>query len=206
MTKPLHVLGTLFKMHASCHYTHSVFESLHGLRDRVPPGEVAASPCGCIPTSSGPATSASRTPAWPGSSACASWPPWPWPRAGPEEFTAETVRDPLLRDLRAKVEVVPDDRLHHFTCQAVLRAGDGRRYEGSHNAGQPAWRHRPAEQTAALLEKFAGLTGPVLGAARSAELAEAIMHLEEVPDVSALPTAWLPVAVPIRRRGNFSHF
>ncbi|MBO0820009.1 MAG: MmgE/PrpD family protein [Nocardiopsaceae bacterium] len=41
MTKPLHVLGTLFKMHASCHYTHSVFESLHGLRDRVPPGEVA---------------------------------------------------------------------------------------------------------------------------------------------------------------------
>lgn len=189
--QPWHLLGTLFKMHASCHYTHSVFESLHGLRDRVPPGEVAGitlrvhpdllRACDIREPDTGLAGKFSMR--FVAALALAKG------RAGPEEFTAETVRDPLLRGLRAKVEVVPDDRLHHFTCQAVLRAVDGRRYEASHNAGQPAWRHRPGEQTAALLEKFAGLTEPVLGATRSAQLAEAIMHLEEVPDVSALPTA-----------------
>jgi 2-methylcitrate dehydratase PrpD len=189
--RPWHLLATLFKMHASCHYTHSVFESLRSLRDRVPVSDVEAitlrvhpdlrKACDILIPETGLAGKFSMR--YVAALALAVG------RADPAQFTDEAVRDPVVSGLRARVDVVPDDTLHHFTCEAVLRSRDGRRYEASRHAGRPAWRSSPDEQTPALLEKFTSLTEPVLGGPRSARLAQKIMTMEEVPDVSGLLTA-----------------
>lgn len=183
-----HLLRTLFKMHASCHYTHSVFETTRSLRDRVPVAEVEGitlrvhpdllKACDIHEPETGLQGKFSMR--YVAAVALAVG------RADPAQFTDEAVQVPALRDLRSKVDVVPDDTLHHFTCETVLRARDGRRFEASYNAGQPSWQRSPQEQTAALLGKFIGLVEPILGSIRSVKLAEAIMNVEEITDVSDL--------------------
>jgi 2-methylcitrate dehydratase PrpD len=185
---PWYLLRTLFKMHASCHYTHSVFESVRSLRPRVTADEVESitlrvhpdllAACDIHDPATGLAGKFSMR--YVAALALVKG------QADPGQFTDEAVRNPLLRELSAKVKVTPDPAIPHFTCECVVQAPDGRRYEAAHNTERPAWQHSPDEQTAALTAKFAALAGPVIGQTRTAKLTEAIMNLQDVTDVSDL--------------------
>jgi len=186
---PWYVLATLFKIHASCHYTHSVFEAVRGLRDQVRPDDVECitlrmhpdllDVCDIRDPQSG--LEAKFSMRYVAALALAQG------VADPAQFTDEAVATrPQLRELAALVDVVPDPAVAHFTCECVIQCRDRRRLTASHNTERPAWRDSPQEQTAGLVEKFVGLTEPILGKARATELAAAIMSLEEVSDVSEL--------------------
>lgn len=189
---PWYLLRTLFKMHASCHYTHSVFEAVRSLRTRVRADDVEGitlrvhpdllAACGIREPRTG--LQAKFSMRYVTALALARG------VADPGQFTDEAVRaSPLLHELAAKVEVAPDRAVPHFTCECLILAQDGSRYTATHNTERPAWEHTPEEQSAPLLGKFAGLTEPVLGKARATKLADAIMTLQDVADVSELLAA-----------------
>lgn len=186
---PWYILRTLFKMHASCHYTHSVFESVRSLRGyvraediegitlRVNPDLLAA--CDIHEPKTG--LQAKFSMRYVAALALARG------VANPSQFTDEAVREASeLHDLAAKVGVAPAPEVPHFICECILRARDGSRYEATHNTERPAGEVSPQEQTAALVDKFTAIVTPVLGKARTAELASAILHVEDMADVSEL--------------------
>jgi len=185
---PWYILRTLFKMHASCHYTHSVFEAVRSLR-----GDVAAEDIEGIRLRVNPDLLAACDIREPKTGLQAKFSMRYVAAlalvrgvADPAQFTDESVRTVgLLHELAAKVEVAPDRTVPHFTCECLLRARDGRRFEAAHNTERPAWEDSPQEQTAALVDKFTAIVGPVLGT-RTTELADAILHLEDVTDISEL--------------------
>lgn len=185
---PWHMLRTLFKMHASCHYTHSAFEAVRSLRDRVAVDDVSRvvlrvhpdllAACGIPEPRTG--LEAKFSLRFVAALALARG------NAGPGQLTDEVARAPELCAVRDRVEVAPSARVPHFTCECLVETADGSSYTASHDSEKPAWRHSPAEQSPPLLEKFAALTKPALGSRPSSDLASAIMRLEEVTDVSAL--------------------
>lgn len=185
---PWYLSRTLFKMHASCHYTHSVFEALRGLAGSLPVNEIGKvilrvhpdllSVCDIREPRTG--LEAKFSMRFVAALALARG------EAGPDQFTDDMVRVPRLRELCARVEVAPTDQIRPFTCECVVVSADGRWFSARHDSDRPAWRHSPDEQTAPLLEKYSALAAPVLGNRRAERLADHIMHLEDVVDVSAI--------------------
>lgn len=183
---PWYVLHTLFKMHASCHYTHATIEALSKLRPEIRPVSVVTvtlrvhpdllSVCDIRRPSTGlegkfslrhvAAVALLRG------------------AAGPDQFTDEVVQDPEVRRLREHVEVEASDAVPHFTTRCTVRMADGRTLAATSDSQQPAWQHHPREQTEALVTKFTSLAGPVLGKRQTAHLADAVLHLDEVDDVT----------------------
>jgi len=189
MGSPWYLLATLFKMHASCHYTHSTFEAVHSLRDRAGAQELAQitlrvhpdllAACDIREPRTG--LEAKFSMRYVAALALATG------EAGPDRFTDEAIESsPQLQELAGKVSVAPDSAIPHFTCECLLVTHDGNRLTATHNTERRAWRDDPREQSEHLLAKFAGLAEPVIGAARAAELSAAIMNLESVADVSEL--------------------
>ncbi|MEV0378903.1 MmgE/PrpD family protein [Nonomuraea sp. NPDC050643] len=108
---------------------------------------------------------------------------------GLADFTDELARDPLRRELMAKVDVVPDDRAteifpHQFP--AVLRARDldGREWtqEVLANRGGPA---RPLS-SAELALKFRDNTAGRLSGATAGAVTDRVARLDEADDVGDL--------------------
>lgn len=189
---PWYLLATLFKLHASCHYTHSVFEAVRSLRTDVRSGDIDSITLRVHPDLLAacdirrPQTGLQAKFSMRYIAALA----LTRGVADPARFTDEAVRtSPPLHELAAKVEVAPDRAIPHFTCECRIRTRDGHHHTAQHNTDQPAWKDTPREQTAPLLDKFAQLTEPVLGKTRATDLADAIMNLEHLTDVSDLPTA-----------------
>lgn len=187
--EPWYLLQVLFKMHASCHYTHSAFEAARSLRDRSAIGDISRvtlrvhpdllAACAIPDPSTGLEAKFSLRHVAALALARGS--------AGPEQFTDQAVASAAdVRGLREKTELAPSAQIPHFTCECRLETASGASYTARFDTSSPPWHVSPAEQSAALLDKFASLTAPVLGARRAGELARAIMTLEDVPDVRGL--------------------
>lgn len=102
-----------------------------------------------------------------------------------DQFTDERVADPELAGLRERVHVHTDAAQGKDSARVMLTLKDGRTLERlvAHNLGTP---DNPMSD-GQLEEKFVGLSTPVLGAARSEEVAAACWRLLELPDIREVP-------------------
>jgi len=99
-------------------------------------------------------------------------------------FTDEAVNNPKITDLMGKVvvETVPD--FSPTRCIAQVRMVDGSTYSSDVDVLTIT---RPAEEKRALLmDKYRSLAYQVLGKVAADRLAEAVMRLEEIDDVSEI--------------------
>jgi 2-methylcitrate dehydratase PrpD len=101
--------------------------------------------------------------------------------AGLDVFSLANVRDPLVRSLMARTDCYADPSLdadypRRWPAAAEVRLRDGRSYSirVEYATGEP----EAPVSTAALVRKFTSLTGPVLGEARAAELAQLVLALD----------------------------
>jgi 2-methylcitrate dehydratase PrpD len=102
-----------------------------------------------------------------------------------DQFTDERVADPELAGLRERVHVHTDAAQGKDSARVMLTLKDGRTLERlvAHNLGTP---DNPMSD-GQLEEKFVGLSTPVLGSARSEEVAAACWRLLELPDIREVP-------------------
>jgi 2-methylcitrate dehydratase PrpD len=105
-------------------------------------------------------------------------------QAGPAQFSDDAVRDPKLRDLRGRVEVIPDPQ-----CQA----GEAKITVQTKNRGSLASEVPIQKGYAAnpltdddVKEKFLSLAEPVLGPARAQRAADLVYSLETRDDAGDL--------------------
>ncbi len=107
-----------------------------------------------------------------------------------EQFTDERVADPELARLRETVHVHTDAAQGKDSGRVVLTLRDGRTLdrEVAHNLGTP---DNPMSDTQ-LEEKFLGLASPVLGTARSEEVAAACWRLLDLADIREVPNLTVP--------------
>ena len=110
-------------------------------------------------------------------------------RNGLDAFGDDAVADPRIVALAAKVTVeeapeftarYPDEQ--RVTLAIHLRDGTEVTGECVITSGEPGRPHAAAD----LERKFRDLAEPLWGAQRAAQLREALMHLDDCPDVSAL--------------------
>jgi 2-methylcitrate dehydratase PrpD len=107
-----------------------------------------------------------------------------------DQFTDERVADPELAALRQRVHVHVDPEQTKDSARVVLTLRDGRTLERhvAHNLGTP---DNPMTDRQ-LEEKFAALASPVLGRARTEELAANSWKVLELDDIRALMVLTVP--------------
>ncbi len=107
-----------------------------------------------------------------------------------ETFSDDRVVDPVLVALRKRVEIefVPDMQRAYAEMDVLTK--DGRRYSSSHDADKPM--ANLAEQGKRLRNKFQRLAEPVLGRARTAELADVAMNVQALGSMRDLTRLCLP--------------
>jgi len=88
------------------------------------------------------------------------------------------MREPALVRLRDRIRVVTDPALATTRAKVDVTTAGGR-FTADADTGSPA--ADLSVQRARLCEKFDTLATPVLGASRAAELAEAVLTLDELP-------------------------
>src|SRR3954468_9964673 len=105
-------------------------------------------------------------------------------RAGEAEFSDAAVMRADVRDLMARIEVVPDADVPHTQAGATALTDDGETVETwvDHARGTPGNRLTDDE----LREKFHGLADGVLGRERAKRLADATFALRDGGDVEAM--------------------
>jgi 2-methylcitrate dehydratase PrpD len=105
-------------------------------------------------------------------------------RAGKAEFSDTAVVRADVRDLMARIEVVPDAGVPHTQAGATALTDDGKTAETwvDHARGTPGNRVTDDE----LRNKFHGLADGVLGRDRADRLADAIFALHDDGDVEAM--------------------
>jgi 2-methylcitrate dehydratase PrpD len=107
-----------------------------------------------------------------------------------DQFTDERVADPELARLRGQVHVHVDPVRTKDSARVALTLRDGRTFERhvAHNLGTP---DNPMTDRQ-LEDKFVALAAPVLGRARTDELAQVCWKLLELDDIRAV----IDLAVP----------
>ena len=112
-------------------------------------------------------------------------------KAGLGEFTDETVNEPLVRQVRSRVESTGDPAVPEDGVRVEVELADGRRFgiELDHSLGNL---ERPLSDTQ-LEAKFLDQSG-VLTEARARELISACWRIEELDDVSGLVALAVPDA------------
>jgi 2-methylcitrate dehydratase PrpD len=105
-------------------------------------------------------------------------------RAAEREFTDEAVRRSDVRDLMARMDIVPDPLVAHTKASATATMHDGRVATTvvDHARGTPGNRLSDAE----LAVKFHDLADGVLGEPRATRLEQAVWSVETADDVAAL--------------------
>lgn len=110
-------------------------------------------------------------------------------RVGLTTFTDDKVRDPAVRELMTRVEMVVDPEIpgeleRHMWTRVTIRLTDGRALSIGPRPvpGHPAHPLTPA----ALAEKFTECAGLVLPADRADTVAEIVQHLDACPDLRSL--------------------
>jgi 2-methylcitrate dehydratase PrpD len=100
------------------------------------------------------------------------------------QFSDENVRRADVRDLMARIRLVPTDEMPHEAAAATATTSDGRQLDllveaATGTPGNPI----PDDE---LLEKFHDLVDPVLGRAQAASLVEEVWRLDGTETVDAL--------------------
>src|SRR5437763_437550 len=185
-----YLLANLFKYHAACYMTHAPIECGRNLRDRqgVMPDEIAAITLSVhrgssricnipAPTDGLEAKFSLRQTV---AMALAGV-----DTAGLDAYSVATATDPALIGLRERVEMDFRDDLPEAGAEMAVTLRDGRVLRASHDAGIAM--SDIGSQGEPLAAKFDALAEPALGAARARELRAAILGLDELADVGALP-------------------
>ncbi len=201
---PRRVLGSglaierlTYKTHASCGGTHSAIESINRLRascsfdvDDVEHVELFVSEsmpdvCGIVEPTTGLEGKFSIR--YAASLALAGG------DTGPDGFTDERVRDPELRALRQRIDVVPLERLTISSpSEVVVRLKSGESLTASVDARIPTVDAALEQQWARLVAKFEGLVAPALGTTRTEQLVALVRDMVSADSVNALTDATAP--------------
>jgi 2-methylcitrate dehydratase PrpD len=182
------IRDTLFKYHAACYLTHAPIEAARTIRarDRVSGDGVESVEVTVAPALLGvcniqePATGlegkfslrATTALALLGSDT-----------AELATYSDTTMRDPALVRLRDRIRIVTDPALATTRARVSVVGADGR-FTADADTGTPA--PDLSVQRERLREKFDTLATPMLGASRAAELAEAVLHLDELTAAARL--------------------
>jgi 2-methylcitrate dehydratase PrpD len=101
-----------------------------------------------------------------------------------ESYSQATAQRPDLADLRARVEIVPDETLSRHSAWVEIETSDGQRHQSLGDVG------RPMQDTQAqwnkLQGKFRRLMTPALCDVRVEEIIKMIGSFDELPDVFEL--------------------
>lgn len=192
------IRGVLFKYHAACYGTHSSIESLLRIKEthRVTPEQVSAVhlrvPTGALSMCNiqEPTTALEGKFSLRFTSALALG------HGDTSElaFTDERTADPLLVSLRDRVQV-EGDAVAGGT-QVTVTLTDGRVLREAVDVNTPATDLEP--QWERLAAKFRGLATPVIGAAATGALVDAVRGLEELPSMDALVRLSVPALAGAR--------
>jgi 2-methylcitrate dehydratase PrpD len=190
------IRDTLFKYHAACYLTHAPIEAARTIRerdrvsgDRVESVEVTVAPALLgVCNIQEPVTGLEGKFSLRATTALALL---GRDTAELATYSDTTMCDPALVRLRDRIRILTDPALA-TTRARVSVAATGSHFTADADTGTPAADLRA--QRARLREKFDALATPVLGASRAAELAEAALHVDELPAVRLLDLA--------RRRGH----
>jgi 2-methylcitrate dehydratase PrpD len=104
-----------------------------------------------------------------------------------DAYNAEITQDPRIKALRDKVDLDFRTEWPHALAEMAIQLDDGTTIEASHDSGVP-WSD-VAKQRNALESKFDGLVTPILGAARTKRLHDAIDRIDTLADVGELARA-----------------
>ncbi len=182
------IRDTLFKYHAACYLTHAPIEAARTIRarDRVNAERVESVEVTVAPALLGvcniqePATGLEGKFSLRATTALALL---GTDTAELATYSDTTMRDPALVRLRDRIRIVTDPALA-TTRAKVSVVASGERFSADGDTGTPA--PDLSVQRARLREKFDALATPVLGASRATELAEAALHVDELPAASRL--------------------
>ncbi len=182
------IRDTLFKYHAACYLTHAPIEAARTIRarDRVSGERVESVEVTVAPTLLGvcniqePATGLEGKFSLRATTALALL---GRDTAELATYSDATMRDPALVRLRDRIRIVTDPALPTTRARVDVAAAGGR-FAAEVDTGTPS--ADLSAQRARLREKFDALATPILGASRSAELAEAALHVDELPDAARI--------------------
>jgi 2-methylcitrate dehydratase PrpD len=104
-----------------------------------------------------------------------------------EAYSAAITQEPRIKALRDKVAIDFRTEWPHALAEMAIQLDDGTTLEARHDSGIP-WAD-VAKQRNALETKFDGLVTPVLGAARTKRLHDAIDRIDSLADVGDLARA-----------------
>jgi 2-methylcitrate dehydratase PrpD len=182
------IRDTLFKYHAACYLTHAPIEAARMIcgRDRVSADGVELVEVTVAPALLGvcniqePATGLEGKFSLRATTALALL---GRDTAELATYGDATMHDPALVRLRDRIRIVTDSAL--ATTRARVRVtAEGGRFDAEADTGVPV--ADLSVQRARLREKFDTLATPVLGASRAGELAEAALHVDDLPAASRL--------------------
>ena len=185
-----HMFANLFKYHAACYLTHGPIECARAIRERhgIRPEQVVQMTLSLDRSCDGvcniPAPtdgleakfSLRQTVAMALSGV---------DTASLGAYSQETANDRALVRLRDKLALDFRQGWPQAKAELEVALSDGRVLKASHDAGIPS--SDIAGQRERLAAKFDALAEPALGAARARELRAAILGLDELADVGALP-------------------
>ena len=120
-------------------------------------------------------------------------------KLGLEELRGEPLHNPTVLHLSNMVELIDDDSFNaRFPAErlsrVVMETADGSRYDTG--VVQPLWDLTAPPTDEDLLGKFRELARPYLPVAYVAELENALWHIEEMPQLSALVDMLASVPTP----------
>ncbi len=187
-----HLRNNLFKYHAACYMTHAPIECAKEIRlkSNFPPERVkrillrldAAADKVCNipnPTSGLEAKFSLRQTVAMALTGVNT--------ASLEAYSAEITQEPRMKALRDKLDIEFRTEWPHALAEMAIELDDGTMLEAKHDSGIP-WSD-VAKQRQALETKFDGLVTPILGAARTKRLHDAIDRIDTLADVGELARA-----------------
>jgi 2-methylcitrate dehydratase PrpD len=187
-----HLRNNLFKHHASCYLTHSPIECAKDIRlkSNFPPERVkkivlriepgADKVCNIPhPTTGLEAKFSLRQTVAMALTGVDT--------ANVDSYTAAITQDPRIKARREKTEISFAPNLAHSVAELAIQLDDGTTLEASHDSGVP-WAD-VGKQRRALETKFDSLVSPILGAAGTRRLHDAIDRIDSLSDVGDLARA-----------------
>ncbi|MBI5568713.1 MAG: MmgE/PrpD family protein [Desulfomonile tiedjei] len=173
------------KYHASCHATHSAIEAALEIvqKERIEPGQIECLKIRCSQVSLDAAGKLSPTTGLEAKFSI----PYCVSNAilrgttGMQAFTEEKVNDPAIREFMNRITVSVDESMEALEAKVTLHTDNGNVYSGFSDILEQI----PDLETkkAKITDKYTDLCGPVLGDAKTKDLAETILSMEDLANV-----------------------
>jgi 2-methylcitrate dehydratase PrpD len=102
-----------------------------------------------------------------------------------KQYSDRNIKNPLVKKLSNAHTIVADDALPRgVSCKMTLEQSDGKTFTSQ--IDYPKGSIQNSMSDAELLAKFESLASPVIGEARAASLARAVMNIENAGNVSTM--------------------